>query len=63
MLFSGYMNFLLTTVIHVVIYRGTLTQKYLILVKTQCRTNRELREQQDREYQESLAQDQERVSS
>ncbi|KAM7442352.1 FAS-associated factor2 [Porites harrisoni] len=26
-----------------------------------CRTNRELREQQDREYQESLAQDQERA--
>ncbi|KAM7442353.1 FAS-associated factor2 [Porites harrisoni] len=27
---------------------------------TDCKTNRELREQQDREYQESLAQDQER---
>ena len=36
MLFSGYVNFLLTTVIQVVIYRGTVTQKYLILVKTQC---------------------------
>ena len=36
MLFSDYVNFLRTTVIQVVIYRGTVTQKYLILVKTQC---------------------------
>ena len=35
MLFSDYVNFLRTTVIQVVIYRGTVTQKYLILVKTQ----------------------------
>ena len=36
MLFSDYVNFLRTAVIQVVIYRGTVTQKYLILVKTQC---------------------------
>ena len=36
MLFSDYVNFLRTTVIQVVIYWGTVTQKYLILVKTQC---------------------------